>query len=185
MDERERIRPTAEGRARLLAAVEAGVAPCAVDPGRLGEYAALLADRGQIAADAAFPNVAGHLREGCATCPDDLRAMAALLEAPDDPSPVEDRPGPPTAPPRVEDPSLTPAALRDALLRMGVTQMSAGSHTEPGGYNAPDAATGQFEVADLRSPAEVAATLRSLGYEPVWEEWSTVTPATEAMLAGR
>jgi 2-iminoacetate synthase len=76
-------------------------------------------------------------------------------------------------------------AFRDGLFRVGVTHTSAGSHTEPGGYSKPDEATGQFEVADLRPPHEVAATLRGMGYEPVWEEWSTVTPATEAMLAAR
>jgi len=32
------------------------------------------------------------------------------------------------------------------------------------------------------SPAEVAARLRALGYEPVWGDWSVVLPATEAML---
>jgi hypothetical protein len=40
-------------------------------------------------------------------------------------------------------------------------------------------------VADLRSPAEVAERLRGLGYEPVWEDWGAVLPATEAMLSGR
>jgi 2-iminoacetate synthase len=71
------------------------------------------------------------------------------------------------------------------LFRVGVTHTSAGSHTDPGGYTEPDEATGQFEVADLRSPVEVAARLRELGYEPVWEDWGTVGPAVEAMLSGR
>jgi 2-iminoacetate synthase len=75
-------------------------------------------------------------------------------------------------------------ALRDGLFRLGVTYTSAGSHTEPGGYEHPEEATGQFDVADLRSPAEVASVLRRLGYEPVWEDWSAVSPATESMLAG-
>ena len=96
-----------------------------------------------------------------------------------------------------------PAALRDGLLPLGVTHASAGSHTEPGGYTgagrerlhhtvrgrivdngvAPDpipasmgrssGATGQFEVADSRSPEEVAAVIRRLGYEPVWKDWDT------------
>jgi 2-iminoacetate synthase len=59
-------------------------------------------------------------------------------------------------------------ALRDALLRLGVTQMSAGSHTEPGGYASESDAEPQFEVSDTRSPGEVAATLRAAGYDPVW-----------------
>jgi 2-iminoacetate synthase len=75
-------------------------------------------------------------------------------------------------------------ALRDGLFQVGVTHTSAGSHTDPGGYEHPDEATGQFEVADLRSPAEVAAKLRALGYEPIWEDWTAVLAATERMLSG-
>jgi 2-iminoacetate synthase len=60
--------------------------------------------------------------------------------------------------------------LRDGLHRVGITHTSAGSHTEPGGYEHPDEAQEQFEVADHRSPAEVAASLRAMGYEPVWED---------------
>lgn len=86
------------------------------------------------------------------------------------------------------------APLRDALIRVGVTSMSAGSHTEPGGYtrqgienlhrtlrgrivppqfeNGEDAlATGQFEISDDRSPAEIVAVLRQNGLEPVWKDW--------------
>jgi 2-iminoacetate synthase len=61
--------------------------------------------------------------------------------------------------------------LRDALIRLGVTSMSAGSHTEPGGYASPSDAEPQFEVSDTRSPDEVAAVLRAAGYEPVWKDW--------------
>ena len=86
------------------------------------------------------------------------------------------------------------AALRDALAPLGVTMMSAGSHTEPGGYTrqgrerlhrtvrgrivAPEfengedqLAGGQFEISDERSPAEVANVLRHRGFEPVWKDW--------------
>ena len=61
-------------------------------------------------------------------------------------------------------------AFRDGVFRLGVTAMSAGSHTEPGGYAAPSAAEPQFEVADTREPAQVAAVLRAAGYEPVWKD---------------
>jgi 2-iminoacetate synthase len=86
------------------------------------------------------------------------------------------------------------APLRDALASIGVTMMSAGSHTEPGGYTrqgrehlhrtvrgrivAPEfqdgedqLATGQFEISDERSPAEIATVLRRRGLEPVWKDW--------------
>src|SRR5204862_2999490 len=67
-----------------------------------------------------------------------------------------------------------PAALRDLLIKIGITMMSAGSHTEPGGYTGqgkekvhrtvrgrimppdvsprePEFATSQFEIGDPRS----------------------------------
>ena len=62
-------------------------------------------------------------------------------------------------------------ALRDALLRLGVTHMSAGSHTEPGGYAAPSDAEPQFEISDSRSPEQMARVLRAAGYDPVWKDW--------------
>lgn len=65
-------------------------------------------------------------------------------------------------------------ALRDALLRLGVTHMSAGSHTEPGGYAAASDAEPQFSIADTRSPEEVAHVLRAAGYDPVWKDWERV-----------
>jgi 2-iminoacetate synthase len=88
------------------------------------------------------------------------------------------------------------AKLRNGLIPLGITLMSAGSHTEPGGYTgagreklhqtirgkivgegasewANGHATGQFEVSDDRSPREVASLIQKLGYEPVWKDWDT------------
>jgi len=94
-----------------------------------------------------------------------------------------------------------PAKLRNGLIPLGITMMSAGARTEPGGYTgagkekihhtergiikeiasgssewAPQPeratnATGQFQIADERPPHEVAAQIRQLGYEPVWKDW--------------
>ena len=64
-----------------------------------------------------------------------------------------------------------PATLRDALVPLGVTTMSAGSHTEPGGYAEASEAEPQFSISDTRSPGEVADALRSAGYDPVWKDW--------------
>ncbi|PYI74750.1 MAG: 2-iminoacetate synthase ThiH, partial [Verrucomicrobia bacterium] len=87
-----------------------------------------------------------------------------------------------------------PPALRDLLVKIGITMMSAGSHTEPGGYTgqgkekvhrtvrgrivAPDVssaespfAASQFEISDSRSPEEIAAVLRRNGVDPVWKDW--------------
>lgn len=61
--------------------------------------------------------------------------------------------------------------LRDRLLKLGITQMSAGSRTEPGGYLQPNAAGKQFELADHRTADEVAAAIRRQNYEPIWKDW--------------
>lgn len=62
-----------------------------------------------------------------------------------------------------------PAALRDELVGLAVTRMSAGSRTSPDGYLA-DGAGEQFGVVDDRSPAEVARMLVSRGYDPVYKD---------------
>ncbi len=91
--------------------------------------------------------------------------------------------------------------LRDGLIPLGITMMSAGARTEPGGYtgagkekihhtergiikeialgasewapqeNRPTNATGQFNIGDERPAQEVAELIRKLGYEPVWKDW--------------
>ena len=63
------------------------------------------------------------------------------------------------------------AALRDNLLPLGITQMSAGSCTAPGGYAEGDSSTEQFAIDDNRTPAEIAKILRMRGYDPVWKDW--------------
>ena len=65
-------------------------------------------------------------------------------------------------------------AFRDHLLKLGITSMSAGSKTEPGGYTVSDEALEQFEVNDARTPAQVAAMIRSRGFDPVWKDWDIV-----------
>lgn len=87
-----------------------------------------------------------------------------------------------------------PANLRDVLAGIGITMMSAGSHTEPGGYTGQGAedlhltvrgrrvacdgsvatATEQFAISDERSAAEVAGQLARLGLDPVWKDWESV-----------
>jgi 2-iminoacetate synthase len=95
--------------------------------------------------------------------------------------------------------------LRNGLIPLGITLMSAGSHTEPGGYTGAGKAnlhhtergrivevgagewttaddrtshaTSQFQIADNRSPGEVADLIRQLGYEPVWKDWDAALTA--------
>jgi 2-iminoacetate synthase len=96
--------------------------------------------------------------------------------------------------------------LRNGLIPLGITLISAGSHTEPGGYTgagreklhqtqrgrivgldsdgsspAPNRAqaTEQFNIADGRSAAEVADFIRRIGYEPVWKDWDAALSTTE------
>lgn len=64
-----------------------------------------------------------------------------------------------------------PAALRDRLIPLGITHMSAGSSTEPGGYSTPGAAGEQFHLEDVRTPEQVAHRLSQLGYDPVFKDW--------------
>jgi len=63
------------------------------------------------------------------------------------------------------------AALRDNLLPLGITQMSAGSCTAPGGYGDDSDDGQQFAINDERTPAEVAELLKQRGYDPVWKDW--------------
>ena len=64
-----------------------------------------------------------------------------------------------------------PAELRDNLIPLGISMMSAGSRTDPGGYTRAREAEAQFEIADRRTPEEVAGVIRQKGYEPVWKDW--------------
>ncbi len=64
--------------------------------------------------------------------------------------------------------------FRDNMMTLGVTSLSAGSRTEPGGYVSTPQALEQFEVTDDRTPAEVCASIRAHGYEPVWKDWDAV-----------
>lgn len=64
---------------------------------------------------------------------------------------------------------------RNHIIPLGVTSMSAGSRTEPGGYATyKDVALEQFEVSDEREPLDVAQQIRNAGYEPVWKDWDMI-----------
>ena len=85
------------------------------------------------------------------------------------------------------------AKFRDLLMPLGVTMMSAGSRTEPGGYTGQGTqslhltvkgrimgsscngskAEAQFEIEDHRSPSEVAEAIRASGLEAVWKDWDS------------
>ncbi|MET3115171.1 2-iminoacetate synthase [Pedobacter sp. CG_S7] len=61
--------------------------------------------------------------------------------------------------------------FRNNVLKLGITSMSAGSKTNPGGYAVAPETLEQFEISDERSPAEIAKVISEQGYEPVWKDW--------------
>ena len=60
------------------------------------------------------------------------------------------------------------------MMKLGVTSISAGSKTDPGGYAAEPDSLEQFHVSDERSPKAVTSEIRALGYEPVWKDWDKI-----------
>ncbi len=73
-------------------------------------------------------------------------------------------------------------AFRDRAVPYGVTLMSAGSRTNPGGYATHRDTLEQFEISDDRTPEEVADMLTALGYDAVWHERANLsqTPLTQS-----
>jgi len=61
--------------------------------------------------------------------------------------------------------------LRENLLPLGVTTMSAGSKTNPGGYSEEVDSLEQFMTSDERTPEEISLMLQSKGFDPVWKDW--------------
>lgn len=64
--------------------------------------------------------------------------------------------------------------FRDHLIPLGITSMSAGSSTEPGGYAHCSETEAQFEIADHRPPQAIVEVISQKGYEPVWKDWDAV-----------
>jgi 2-iminoacetate synthase len=61
--------------------------------------------------------------------------------------------------------------FRNHCIPLGITSISAGSKTNPGGYAVEPGSLEQFEISDERTPAEIAQLIRKSGYEPVWKDW--------------
>jgi 2-iminoacetate synthase len=65
--------------------------------------------------------------------------------------------------------------LRENLIPLGITRMSAGSTTYVGGHTLSQKGTsGQFEIYDQRSVGEIKAMLEEKGYQPVLKDWMTI-----------
>lgn len=65
------------------------------------------------------------------------------------------------------------ARFRNNVIRLGITSMSAGSKTNPGGYASVPESLEQFEISDERSTTEIARIITEQGYEPVWKDWDS------------
>ena len=72
------------------------------------------------------------------------------------------------------------ARLRDHLLGIGVTKISAGSNTAVGGYTLKNAADQdpQFDTEDKRGVAEVVKMIKSRGFDPVFTDWRPIENKT-------
>lgn len=63
------------------------------------------------------------------------------------------------------------AELRDHLMALGVTKMSAGSSTRVGGRAHREAETGQFEISDRRDVPAMKQAIESRGYKAIFKDW--------------
>lgn len=64
--------------------------------------------------------------------------------------------------------------FRNSIIKLGITSISAGSKTNPGGYSVAKDSLEQFEIDDDRSPSEIAQMISAAGYEPVWKDWEKI-----------
>lgn len=62
------------------------------------------------------------------------------------------------------------AKVRDNLIGLGITQMSAESKTEPGGYQGLETLE-QFETEDKRTVAQIIQVIQQKGFDPVLKDF--------------
>lgn len=63
--------------------------------------------------------------------------------------------------------------FRDNLIPLAITNVSAGSKTQPGGYADDHPELEQFAPHDDRSPRRVAEAIARAGLQPVWKDWDS------------
>lgn len=61
--------------------------------------------------------------------------------------------------------------FRNNVIPLGVTSMSAGSKTNPGGYVVEPQSLEQFEISDERDAKTISNLIQARGYEAVWKDW--------------
>ncbi len=71
------------------------------------------------------------------------------------------------------------ADFRDNMAQLGVTSLSAGSKTDPGGYAVYKDELEQFAINDARTPEEILGVVKLQGYEVVWKDWDMALQSNE------
>ncbi|VAX35292.1 2-iminoacetate synthase (ThiH) [hydrothermal vent metagenome] len=68
------------------------------------------------------------------------------------------------------------AYIRDNVLGLGITKISAGSNTAVGGYveKSADEQDPQFDIEDLRSVDEMIQLLKQKNFDPVFTDWRPI-----------
>lgn len=61
--------------------------------------------------------------------------------------------------------------FRNHVIKLGITSISAGSKTNPGGYAVEPQSLEQFEISDERTPEAIAEIIHKQGYEAIWKDW--------------
>lgn len=61
--------------------------------------------------------------------------------------------------------------MRNHFISLGITSISAGSHTDPGGYAHPNTNLEQFHINDDRTPKQMEAMIRAQGYDVIYKDW--------------
>ena len=66
--------------------------------------------------------------------------------------------------------------LRDHILELGITRMSAGSNTSVGGYTLKtlEEQDPQFDIEDQRSVADIVNLLKEKNFDPVFTDWRRI-----------
>jgi len=61
--------------------------------------------------------------------------------------------------------------FRNNIIPLGVTTMSAGSKTNPGGYAVEPESLEQFEISDERDVQIIEQIIKEQGYDALWKDW--------------
>ena len=64
--------------------------------------------------------------------------------------------------------------LRNNLIPLGITKMSAASSTEVGGYAEKEQSVGQFKINDTATVDEVKKMIYQKDYQPLMKDWTVL-----------